>query len=169
MIVLFILMGIGFFCGKKGFLTDEGCRTLSWIVVNIATPSLILSAGMNDESTIRGRELAFGFMMALAIYAFLIAMSFVVLPLIRVPKEDKALYRVMFIFSNIGFMGLPIISAAYGQEAVLYGALFQFPYNFLIYTYGIAAMRGERPEGGIGGLKRALNSICQYFLLAQLE
>jgi hypothetical protein len=28
--------------------------------------------------------------------------------------------------------GLPIISAAYGQEAVLYGALFQFTYNTVL-------------------------------------
>ena len=157
MVVMFILMGIGFFCGKKRFLTDEGAKTLSWIVVNIATPAMILSAGMNDESTIRGKQLAFGFMVALIVYAFLIIMSFIILPLLRVPAQDKAVYRVMAIFSNIGFMGLPIIQAAYGSEAVLYGALFQFPYNFLMYTYGIAAMRGENPFKGIASLKRAVN------------
>ncbi len=54
-------------------------------------------------------------------------------------------------------MGLPIISAAYGEEAVLYGALFQFPYNFLMYSYGIAAMRGENPFKNPESLKRVLN------------
>ncbi|MBQ7659053.1 MAG: AEC family transporter [Butyrivibrio sp.] len=148
MIVLFILMGIGFFCGKKSFLSDEGSKTLSWIVVNVATPAMILSAGMNYESGIRGKQLAFGFLVAVLIYVFLIVMSFIILPLVRVPAEDKAVYRVMAIFSNIGFMGLPIIRAAYGEEAVLYGALFQFPYNFLMYTYGIAAIKGENPFKG---------------------
>ena len=156
MIVLFILMGIGFFCGKKKFLTDEGSKTLSWIVVNVATPAMILSAGMNYESAIRGRQLAVGFLVAVLVYVFLIVMSFIILPLVRVPAEDKAVYRVMAIFSNIGFMGLPIIRAAYGEEAVLFGALFQFPYNFLMYTYGIAAIKGENPFKG-GSLKKILN------------
>ena len=157
MVVMFILMGIGFFCGKKNFLTDSGAKTLSWIVVHIATPAMILSAGMNDESTIRGEQLAFGFMVTLAVYAFMIVMSFIILPLVRVPAQDRAVYRIMAIFSNVGFMGLPILRAAYGEEAVLYGALFQFPYNFLMYTYGIAAMRGENPFKGISSLKRAVN------------
>ena len=156
MLVLFILMGIGFFCGKKKFLTDEGSKTLSWIVVNVATPAMILSAGMNYESAIRGRQLAVGFLVAVLVYVFLIVMSFIILPLVRVPAEDKAVYRVMAIFSNIGFMGLPIIRAAYGEEAVLFGALFQFPYNFLMYTYGIAAIKGENPFKG-GSLNKILN------------
>ncbi len=156
MIVLFILMGIGFLCGKKKFLTDEGSKTLSWIVVNVATPAMILSAGMNYESAIRGRQLAVGFLVAVLVYVFLIVMSFIILPLVRVPDEDKEVYRVMAIFSNIGFMGLPIIRAAYGEEAVLFGALFQFPYNFLMYTYGIAAIKGENPFKG-GSLNKILN------------
>ncbi len=145
MAVLFIIMGIGFFCGKKRFITDELAKGLSWIVVNVATPCMILAAGMNDESTIRGKELLSAFGFILLVYGFLIALSFVVLPFFRIPAQDKGVYRVMFIFSNIGFMGLPIIQAAYGDEALLYGALFQFPFNFLIYTYGIAALRGESP------------------------
>ena len=156
MIVLFILMGVGFFCGKKNFLTDEGSKTLSWIVVNVATPAMILSAGMNYESGIRGKQLAVGFLVAVLVYVFLIVMSFVILPLVRVQADDKAVYRVMAIFSNIGFMGLPIIRAAYGEEAVLYGSLFQFPYNFLMYTYGIAAIKGENPLKG-GRLEKVLN------------
>lgn len=157
MTVLFILMGIGFLCGKKGFITDGFAKNMSWLVVNVATPAMILSAGMNEESTIRGESLAFGFLVALLVYVFLIAVSFVILPVIRVPSEDKNVYRVMSIFSNIGFMGLPIMQAAYGSEAVLYGALFQFPYNLLLYSYGIAAMRGENPFKNLESLKRVLN------------
>jgi predicted permease len=156
MIVLFILMGVGFFCGKKGFMNDELASGLSWIVVHVATPGMILAAGMNDETTIRGKELLLGFVIAIAVYVFLIALSFLVLPLIRVPAEDKSIYRVMSIFSNIGFMGLPILGATYGSEAVLYGSLFQFPFNLLMYTYGISAMRGENLFKG-GNIKKALN------------
>ena len=157
MIVLFILMGVGFFCGKKGFINDAFAKNMSWIVVNIATSGMILAAGMNDESTIKGESLAFGFMVSFLVYVFLIAVSFVILPIVRVPAKDKNVYRVMAIFSNIGFMGLPIIQAVYGSEAVLYGAIFQFPYNFLMYTYGVAAMRGENPLKSPEGMKRVLN------------
>ena len=83
--------------------------------------------------------------------------SFVLLPLLKVPKDDRGVYRVMTIFTNIGFMGLPIIQAAYGDEALLYAALFQFPFNFLIYTYGIAALRGENQFESGFKLSKLLN------------
>ena len=49
MVVLFILMGIGFFCYKKQIITDEVSRKLSAIVVNIANPALILTGCMGEE------------------------------------------------------------------------------------------------------------------------
>lgn len=157
MIILFLIMGVGFLCGKKGYLSDDNAKSLSWIVVNIATPSMILSAGMNDESTIRGSSLVLGFVITISVFAFLIAFSFIIIPILKVPADDKNVYRVMTIFSNIGFIGLPILQATYGPEAVLYGALFQFPYNFLMYTYGIAAMKGENPFKSSNPLKKVVN------------
>lgn len=157
MVILFIMMGIGFFCGKKGFIKDDFAKNLSWLVVNIATPAMILSSGMNDEITIRGHELLFAFGLAVGIYIFLILVAYVLVALMRVPAGDRGVYRVMAIFTNIGFMGYPIIQAAYGDEALLYAALFQFPFNFLIYTYGIAALRGERFTGSGFKLSKFIN------------
>ena len=48
MIVLFLLMGIGFFCYKKSIITDEVSKKISSIVVNIANPALVLSGGMGS-------------------------------------------------------------------------------------------------------------------------
>jgi predicted permease len=47
----------------------------------------------------------------------------------------------MTIFSNIGFMGFPVIDALYGSEALLYATMFLIPFNVLIYTYGISVMK----------------------------
>lgn len=53
----------------------------------------------------------------------------------------------MTVFSNIGFMGFPVVSALYGSGALLYAALFMIPYNILIYTYGISAMAVKEDSG----------------------
>ena len=145
MIILFIMMGIGFFCGHKGYMTDSATKHMSWIVINIATPAMIIGSGMDRNSGIKDSSLLFVFILSFAIYLFLILFAYVLMPLMKIPVGDRGVYRVMAIFSNIGFMGFPIVKAAYGDDALLYAALFQFPYNFLIYTYGIASLRGENP------------------------
>ena len=52
----------------------------------------------------------------------------------------------MVVFSNIGFMGFPLLTAMYGSEAVLYAAIFTLPYNLLIYTYGISMLETDTRE-----------------------
>ena len=43
----------------------------------------------------------------------------------------------MMIFSNVGFMGIPVISALYGSGVIIYIVFYMLGYNFLLYTYGI--------------------------------
>ena len=157
MIVLFIFMGIGFYCGKKGFISDSSAKTLSFIVVNIANPAMILNAGLSDEALIQGKELAFMFLLAIGVFAFLILLGYIIPPILRVPAEDIGPYKVMIIFNNIGFMGFPILQATYGPQSLLYASLFLFPFNILIYTYGIACMRKNSQEKESFDLSKAVN------------
>lgn len=47
----------------------------------------------------------------------------------------------MMIFSNVGFMGIPVISALYGSGVIIYIVFYMLGYNFLLYTYGIILAR----------------------------
>ena len=145
MIVLFILMGSGFFCYKKGIITDEVSRKLSAIVVNIANPALVLTGGMGEEK-ISGQELKLTIVISLIMYAALLALAMVLPRLLRVEEKSRGTYRAMTVFSNIGFMGFPVINALYGSSALLYATFFVIPYNILIYTYGVSAIAGRSRE-----------------------
>lgn len=139
MIVLFILMGIGYFCYRKAIITDEVSKKLSAIVVNIANPALVLTGCMGEDK-IQGKELLLTAGIMLAMYAVLLILAEFLPRLLRVEKKSIGTYKAMTVFSNIGFMGFPVISALYGNGALLYAALFMIPYNILIYTYGISAI-----------------------------
>lgn len=146
MVVLFLLMGVGFYCYKKGIITDETSKKISAIVVNIANPAMILTGCMSDEK-IEGEELLMVAVIVIGVYAVLLVLASLLPYILRVEKKSRGTYRAMTIFSNIGFMGFPVISALYGSGALLYASLFTIPYNILIYTYGIAAM-SPQSEGG---------------------
>lgn len=139
MVVLFLLMGIGYLCYKKNFITDEVSKKLSAIVVNIANPAMVLTGCMGEEK-IKGRELLLTVVIILAIYLVLILIAQLLPWALHIEKKSHGVYKAMTIFSNIGFMGFPVISALYGSSALLYAALFTIPYNILIYTYGVASM-----------------------------
>ena len=141
MMVLFIIMMIGFLCRRIGLINEQGSRMLSGIVVNVANPALILSSSANKESAIQGKELAVTLGLAVCFYLILLILAEVVPRLLRVNRSDYGVYKAMTVFSNVGFMGFPLLSAMYGSEALLYASLFTIPFNILIYTYGVSSMR----------------------------
>lgn len=141
MIVLFLIMMVGFICRKIGIINDEASKCLSGIVVNVANPALILSSTINKESAIEGQELLLTVVLAIAIYVILLVLAELLPRLLRVCKADLGVYKAMTVFSNIGFMGFPLLVAMYGSDSLLYASIFLIPYNVLIYTYGIHAMQ----------------------------
>ena len=62
--------------------------------------------------------------------------------LLGVDRKETGIYKVQLIFTNMGFMGFPLLDAMYGAEALLYGAVFLRLFNLLIYTYGIFRIAG---------------------------
>jgi predicted permease len=84
------------------------------------------------------------------VYTLLILSSLLMPKLLRVQKKDTGIYRTMTLFSNIGYMGFPLLRAGYGAECLIYASLFLIPFNLLIYTFGMSQFRendGSREQG----------------------
>ena len=139
MIVMFLMMAVGYLCYRKQILTEEVSRKVSAIVVNVANPCMILSSALTDQQ-MQGKELVQTLAIVVMMYAFLLAMAQFLSRILRIQKESRGAYAAMTVFANIGFMGFPVLAAMYGNGALLYGAVFQIPFNILIYTYGVAVL-----------------------------
>ena len=144
MIVLFILMGVGFLCYKLQIITDEVNKKLSAIVVNIANPAMVLTGCMGDDK-IKGEELLMVFVLVIIVYTVLVLLAMVIPPLLKIDKKSRGTYQAMTIFSNIGFMGFPVVAALYGNSAVLYASLFSIPYNMYYHHHCISAADSRSP------------------------
>lgn len=156
MLIMFFYMMIGYWAKKKRFFGEEAGSTISWIVVNIANPAMIISSVINGESVITGKELIHTAILACVSFSILIVLAEILPRLFHTQGKVRSAYKIMTVFNNIGFMGFPVISAAYGQEALLYAAIFVLPYNVLFYTYGIAVTTNGGEKKGID-LKKILN------------
>lgn len=149
MIILFIYMTIGYGCAKKGKFDLEKGKTISWIVINIANPALLISSAVNGEKGIAADKLLEAALLAVSMYAVLLVLAQIVIRVFCVPRKEAGIYILMTVFNNIGYMGFPVIAATYGNEALLYAAIFTMPFNLLMYTYGISvASRGSGEASG---------------------
>ena len=139
MIVMLLMMAVGYLCYRRQILTEEVSRKVSAIVVNVANPCMILSSALTDQQ-MQGKELLQTLAIVAMMYAFLLLVAQLLPGILHIQKESRGAYAAMTVFANIGFMGFPVLAAMYGNGALLYGAVFQIPFNILIYTYGVAVL-----------------------------
>lgn len=140
MLIFLIIMVIGYAMTKKGIWHDETSKVISWLIVNIANPALIVLGSIGN--TIDKSKLLYILGISVGMYVLMIAIAELMIPLFHFEKKAAAVYKILLVFTNVGFMGFPILSAMYGSEALLYAAVFLIPFDFLIYTYGIFRIRG---------------------------
>lgn len=157
MLLFAVMMGIGYGTARKGILDKQVTKSVSWLVVNVSNPALILS-GCLSGSTINGRDILRISILAFVVYFVLIGVSWILSYTIDKTKENRGLYQAMMLFSNMGFMGLPLMAAVYGNQSVIYISMFLIPFNLLIYTYGLYIMRDdkERKEQKSGSVLRKI-------------
>lgn len=155
MIVMFLMMAVGYLCYRKQILTEEVSRKVSAIVVNVANPCMILSSALTDQQ-MQGKELVQTLAIVVMMYAFLLVVAQLLPRILCIQKESRGAYAAMTVFANIGFMGFPVLAAMYGNGALLYGAVFQIPFNILIYTYGVAVL--TRKPGACAKTEQDVNA-----------
>lgn len=140
-IVLFMIMAVGFYARKKGMINSEVNRGLSSLLLNITLPFMII-ASFNIEYTsdilVNGVKL-----LIYSIIIYLIVIPVSKLLYFRLPQNKSKVLRFITIFSNCGFMGYPVIESIYGKTGVLYTAIFNIPFNILIWILGISIFAGK--------------------------
>ena len=142
MVMLFFCMACGFCAAKGGVMDTQSNKKLSALVVNVANPMQILASALTGERLLStGQTLRLAGLIAL-IYLALIALSFPAVRLLRVRDAERGLYRFMFIFSNTGFLGYPVVESLLGSGAAFYVTLFVLFFQLFCWSYGASLMRG---------------------------
>ena len=141
-LVLFVLIGVGALLTKLGLITEGGARTMTDVVLYAVTPCVIINAFQREYRP----EMLKGLLLTLLI-AFLTLLFSVLLAEILYRKKDisrAVVLKFSLVFSNCGFMALPLQQAILGEDGVFYGAAYVAVFNIFMWTYGLIAMSGKR-------------------------
>lgn len=141
MIIIFILIGIGMILFKKEMLSEMTSKQISGLIVNVTNPALLICSAFDDGPKVSIQELGLALIAYAVIYAILIAVSFLIPYILRVPNRYHYAYRMLTIFGNTGFIGIPLASAVLGSESLIFVSIFNLLFNILIYTFGISTLQ----------------------------
>ena len=136
MMILFFMMLTGFIANKTGVMGPESEQRLSKLVVNITCPALILSSVTSCDRLESSAMLTVIFLTAIGYYLLLPPLSKVLVRFLPIEPARRKEYEAMLIYSNLGFMGIPVVSSVLGDQAILYLSIFMAVFNLSVFSYG---------------------------------
>ena len=142
MAVIAIMMLIGFGLRRKGRIDGNFTKQLSFIIANITNPALMIAASADKEVVTSREELLTGFLLAAGLYAVLCVFGFLLPVMIRIPRQERKFYNMMTVYTNTGFMGIPLAQVILSEKAMIYVIICNAMFNIYIYTHGVLVLGG---------------------------
>lgn len=136
-VALFLLILIGYAVKKLDVVRDSDIKGISDLIVKVTMPILIvvsMSMEFSKEKLVFS-GIMFGISSLSYIFKNIIAKWFT--KLFKVEGPESAIYEMMILFSNSGFMGFPVVKALYGEEGIFYAAIINVSFNIFIWTLGV--------------------------------
>lgn len=162
MIIIMILILTGIFLFRKKMLSEDTSRQISGLIVNITNPALLICSAFDDTPKLSLRELGIGMCVFLLSYTVLILFAYLIPLILRIPKHARYSYRMLTVFGNVGFIGIPLASAVLGSESLIFVSMSNLIYNILVYTFGLSTLKKasleQHPKGQEGLLHKLVNA-----------
>ncbi|MBQ9956601.1 MAG: AEC family transporter [Ruminococcus sp.] len=141
-IIMLILIIVGIICAKTGIISKNANKDLSAFVLQIVNPVVILMAYQMEYRSDLVKNLLMCFLLSLMAFIIVIPLAYLLIP--DKKERDTSVERFSAIYSNCGFMGIPLINALFGTEGVFYLTAFITFFNLFVWTHGIILISGEK-------------------------
>lgn len=138
---MLLIMLAGYICYRTGLIDQQGNKALANLLLMVINPIVALMALQTDYRP----ELASGLLMSylLAIITHLIGVAVSTLLIRRTGNPDYAIERFSAMYSNCGFIGIPLVQSILGSEGVIYLTAYMTVFNIFSWTHGVILMTGK--------------------------
>lgn len=135
-LVMFMLMLIGFVLKRKQFLHDNGLKDMTNLLLIAVMPIVIVNAFCVPYENNKAFKLLICLLLSVFIHLLFIVMG-------RLLFKNNGMFQNAVILSNAGFMGIPLVMAIQGVEAVFYLSAYMAVNSIVQWTYGLSKLNNQ--------------------------
>lgn len=171
--VMFALIVMGYILTKTGMVSKKGASDMSGILLTLVTPCVLIRTYQTELDLNSVRGLMYAFISSIAIHIILIALSALYFCSVK-DEEKRKIDRFSGIYSNCGFMAIPLLHAAFGNSGVFYGSAYLAVFNLLSWSHGIHLYAGKGEKLSVKtmifnpGIIGTVIALALYFLQIKL-
>lgn len=141
-LILFLLIIPGFLLRKKRFADDKLPLGFTNTILYVTQPAMLIAGFFRpyDGSIMKSALIVLVLTFAVHGSFYLIVMRFFA----KAPEGARSVYRFGSIFSNAGYMGIPLIDMILGGEATVYASVYLIGFNFFCWSLGCLIYSGDK-------------------------
>ena len=144
MTVIAILVLVGVYLYKRDIIDELTSKKLSVIAMDIVNPALIMSCVLSGSMTASHKDLINAIGVGAGLYAFLCLLGFIIPLFLPIRKDERKFFNLMTVYTNIGFIGIPVAKEVLSDNAMLYVIVMNVMYCLLFYTHGVTILGGDK-------------------------
>lgn len=147
-LILYVMISVGFLCCKAKIFTEKAARLTTDLLFYIITVSVIINSFLSMELT---EDTVIHFVVSLLCNTATFVIPIILtIPIFKKDKdENNPIFRYACIYSNCGYMAIPLAQAILGNEGVFYCSTGMIAFNILAFTHGVKLMTKEKYKFGV--------------------
>lgn len=157
MLVIGILVMTGYTLYKLKIIDEPASKKISTLVIDVCNPALAISCIIQNRQTVEHRQIIVAGCIGIIIYVILIGLGIILPYILRIPQDDRKFYHMMTVYTNTGFIGIPLARAVLPAESMIYVIIFNVLFSLFFYTHGAYILRNRNNNMQSEKEKRKVN------------
>lgn len=143
LLVMTFIAAAGFGFAKAVKVSEREEKFLSKLLLYFINVCLIINSFNIEYDAKRFRQFLFTALVALIVHSVMILVSFFLTHSKSPENRDyNHIDRLAMVFTNNGFIGIPLINGIFGSSGVFYLMGYLSVFNILVWTWGLYQMSG---------------------------
>lgn len=139
---LFLILLVGFAGHRLKIFPEPTQAVLTRIVIYITTPCTILYSVLSNDSLPGPLEILRLLGVAVLCYGAVAVFALIAVRLMPIARSKRNIFLAMLLFSNCGFIGIPVVMTIFGSESVFVASIYNMPFQVMLYSLGIYLTQG---------------------------
>lgn len=157
-LVMFVLMALGWLGVRVRWVTEDAERGMTHILLNFVAPAAIIQAFQRPFEPEQLRLVGVVFGLDILVFAITIVLATVAFSRRFVPNaERRTALRFGTVYSNAGFIAIPLAQAILGPDGVFFAAAFVAVYSLFAWSHGISLFGAATEPTSVRVRKVVLN------------
>ncbi len=134
-LLLSVMVILGVIMRKAGKVDEKTSKYFADVVIYLAQPAMIIYSFLDVKLNTKIVTTAtFVLIASLVLHLLYYAVSSMFFN--KVPEKQKCILKYSAMFTNAGFMGIPLISELFGSEAAIYATFYVVSFNMFNWSLG---------------------------------